>query len=115
MCEAIARTVVDHAGDRPVRSVTVRIGHLRQVVPETLTFSWEMVTRTTALDGSGLRVEHVPAVVACAACGAVTTLDAPILACGTCGTRAVTLRSGDEMLITSIELAPEAAVAEGAS
>jgi hydrogenase nickel incorporation protein HypA/HybF len=98
-----------------VRSVTVRIGHLRQVVPDTLTFSWEMVTRATALDGARMHVEHVPAVVACAACGAVTTLDAPILACGTCGTRAVTLRSGDEMLVTSIELGRAAAIAEEAT
>jgi hydrogenase nickel incorporation protein HypA/HybF len=115
MCEAIARTVADHAGGRPVRSVTVRIGHLRQVVPETLTFSWEMVTRATALDGARMHVEHVPAVVVCATCGAVTTLDAPILACGTCGTRAVTLRSGDEMLLTSIELGRAAALAEEAT
>ena len=47
-----------------MRSVTVRIAHLRQVVLETLTFSWEIVTRTTALEGALLRVEHVPAVVA---------------------------------------------------
>jgi hydrogenase nickel incorporation protein HypA/HybF len=115
ICDAIARTVADHAAGRPVRSVTVRIGHLRQVVPETLMFSWEMVTRTTVLDGARLRVEHVPAVVACAACGAVTTLDAPILACGTCCTRTVALRSGDEMLVTSIEVGRADAVAQAAS
>jgi hydrogenase nickel incorporation protein HypA/HybF len=115
MCEAIARTVADHAGDRQVRSVTVRIGFLRQVVPETLAFAWDMVTRTTPLDGSRLQVEHVPAVVGCAACGAVTRLDAPVLACGSCGTRAVTLRSGDELLIASLDVAPASAGADKAS
>jgi hydrogenase nickel incorporation protein HypA/HybF len=110
MCEAIARTVDVHAGGRPVQSVTVRIGHLRQVVPETLEFSWSMVTSTTALEGTELRVEHVPAVVTCEACGATTTLDAPVLACETCGASAVTLISGDELLIASLELAPERSV-----
>jgi hydrogenase nickel incorporation protein HypA/HybF len=110
MCEAIAQTVADHAGGRSVRSVTVRIGVLRQVVPETLTFCWDMVTRTTALDGAALRVEHVPAVVVCASCGASTTLDAPVLACGSCGDRDVRLRSGDELLVASLEIAQDAAV-----
>jgi hydrogenase nickel incorporation protein HypA/HybF len=107
MCEAIARAVDVHAGGRPVQSVTVRIGHLRQVVPETLEFSWSMVTSTTVLEGTELRVEHVPAVVTCDACGATTTLDAPVLACGDCGARAVTLISGDELLIASLQLASE--------
>jgi hydrogenase nickel incorporation protein HypA/HybF len=107
MCEAIARTAAAHAAGRAVRSVTVRIGHLRQAVPETLTFCWAMVTKTTALDGSELRVEHVPAVVTCAACGVATTLEAPILSCGSCGSREVRLRAGDEFLIASLELAPE--------
>jgi hydrogenase nickel incorporation protein HypA/HybF len=109
MCEAIARTVAAHARGRQVRSVTVRIGHLRQVVPETLTFSWTMVTNATLLEGSELRVDHIPAVVSCDACG-TTTLDAPVLACASCGTRAVTLRSGDEFLVASLDLAPEAMV-----
>jgi hydrogenase nickel incorporation protein HypA/HybF len=110
MCEAIARTVADRAAGRPVRSVTVRIGYLRQVVPETLTFCWDMVTRTTALDGVELNVEHVPAVVACDTCATLTTIEAPVLACGSCGDRSVSLRSGDELIVASLELAPGATV-----
>jgi hydrogenase nickel incorporation protein HypA/HybF len=108
MCQAIARTASAHAAGRSVRSVTVRIGHLRQVVPETLAFCWTMVTSTTTLDGSELRVEHVPAVVTCAACGIATTLEAPVLACATCGSHDVRLRAGDELLVASLQLAPEA-------
>ena len=54
MCDAIARTVVDRAAGRRVLSVSVRIGHLRQVVPDTMTFCWEMVTAGTELDGDGV-------------------------------------------------------------
>jgi hydrogenase nickel incorporation protein HypA/HybF len=110
MCEAIARTVADHAAGRTVRSVTVRIGYLRQVVPETLTFCWDIVTRTTELDGVELHVEHVPAVVACESWSTVTTLDVPVLACGSCGDRSVLLQSGDELLVASLDLAPGATV-----
>jgi len=84
VCEAIAGAVNRHAGGQPVTKVLVRIGHLRQVVPDALTFSWQMMTTGGELEGSVLEVESVPATVACKACGAETTLDMPIVACGAC-------------------------------
>ena len=49
VCEAIAETVRDRAKGRVPESVRVRIGYLRQVVPDSLVFSWEMVTAGTDL------------------------------------------------------------------
>jgi len=105
LCEAIAGAVTRHAGGRPVARVLVRIGHLRQVVPDALTFSWEMLSTGTDLEGSVLEVDSVPAVVSCSACGEETTLDLPILACGRCYSREVTLISGEEFAVVSLELA----------
>ena len=107
ICEAIARTVADRAAGRRVLAVTVRIGYLRQVVPEALAFAWEMLTATTELEGAALQIEYVPAVAACVACGARTTLDAPVLACATCVSRAVALQSGEELLLVSLETTGE--------
>jgi len=105
LSEAIADSVATRAASRPVTEARVRIGFLRQVVPEALTFAWAMVTDGTALDGCALVIEHVPAAVACRACGAHSVLTAPILMCGVCATTDVELRSGDEFLLVSIELA----------
>jgi hydrogenase nickel incorporation protein HypA/HybF len=105
MCEAIARTVSDRAAGRQVVRVTVQVGHLRQVVPDALVFSWEVLTTGTDLAGAALEVDHVPAVVACSGCGATTTLDAPVLACGTCHALDVELRSGEELTLISFEVA----------
>jgi hydrogenase nickel incorporation protein HypA/HybF len=108
MCEAIARRVIERAAGRPVSRVTVRVGYLRQVVPEAMQFSWQMVTATTRLDGAALEIEHVPATVACRACGATTTLELPVLMCASCGRVDVELRSGDELLLVSFDTsAPE--------
>jgi len=104
LCEAIAGAVSRHAGGRPVERVTVRIGHLRQVVPDALTFSWQMLSTGTDLEGSVLEIESVPAVVSCPACGEETTLDMPIMACGRCYSRDVTLVSGEEFAVVSLEL-----------
>ena len=105
LCEAIAGAVNRHAGGQPVTSVLVRIGHLRQVVPDALRFSWEMITTGSDLEGCVLEIESVPATVACRACGKTTTLDMPIVGCGECFSRDVELLTGEEFAVVSLELA----------
>jgi hydrogenase nickel incorporation protein HypA/HybF len=105
ICEAILGHVSAKVGDRPVEGVHVRIGYLRQVVPESLLFSWEMLTEASGRAGLELTVEHVPAVVHCRACGADTTLDLPALVCATCEGHDVDLRSGGELEVAWIEVA----------
>jgi hydrogenase nickel incorporation protein HypA/HybF len=104
LCQAIATTVDRHADGRPVTRVRVRIGHLRQVVPESLRFSWTLLTDGSALDGAELLVEHVPAVARCESCGARTTLELPVLVCATCFGHDVSLESGEELMIDSIDV-----------
>jgi len=104
ICSAIASTAEKHADGRTVSQVKVRIGHLRQVVPDALQFSWEVVSSTTDLKDAELVIEQVPAVVECLECGARTTLDVPILACGACEAFDVKLLSGEELLVVSIDL-----------
>ncbi len=104
ICTAIAHTAAKHAEGRPVTQVTVQIGHLRQVVPDALRFSWEVVSSSTGLEDAALVIEHVPAVVECSDCGARTTLDEPVLACGSCGAFDVSLLSGEELTVVSIDL-----------
>lgn len=104
LCGAIAQKVAAHAEGRPVTRVEVRIGHLRQVVPDALTFSWELSVAGTDLDGCDLAVEHVPATVRCGACGAVTTLDTPVMACRSCGGVDVSVVTGDELSVVSLDV-----------
>lgn len=107
LAQAIVDTALRHADGRRVDRVDVRIGYFRQVVPDSLTFSWELLTDGTGLAGCELAIEQVPAVVACAACGKRTTLDAPILLCRSCDSSDVELLSGEEFLIASIDRARE--------
>jgi hydrogenase nickel incorporation protein HypA/HybF len=105
LCDAILGTTMKHARGRPVAQVTVRVGHLRQVVPDALRFGWQVLTESTDLKGCELVIEQIPATVECRECRAVSTLDMPILACATCGSFEVALLSGEEFLIVSMELA----------
>ena len=66
---AIVDTAVRHADGRRVTQVDVRIGALRQVVPESLAFYFEIVSRDTACAGAGLELELIDAMMRCEACG----------------------------------------------
>jgi len=107
LCQAILEHVESRAGGRPVRRVDVRIGHLRQVVPDSLQFSWEMLTESTELAGCELVIEHVAAVVRCRECATETTLGWPVLACAACEGHDVELLRGEELQIASLDVAEE--------
>ena len=105
LCEAIAHKVRAHAAGRPVRAVMVRIGYFRQVVPDAMLFSWDVLTSATELEGCALELEHVPAVVMCRDCGTETTLETPALVCRACEGHNVDLTTGDEFLVVALEIA----------
>jgi hydrogenase nickel incorporation protein HypA/HybF len=107
LCQAIVDRVEERAQERRVIRVMVQIGHLRQVVPDSLLFSWQLLTEGTALDGAVLEIDHVAAVVTCNGCRAPTTLDLPVLVCGQCGSHDVELVSGEEFAIVEFEVGAE--------
>jgi hydrogenase nickel incorporation protein HypA/HybF len=104
LCQAIARIATEHSGGQHVSCVHVRIGYLRQVVPDSLQFCWGIVAGAGPLEACVLDIEQVPAVVTCNACGARSTLDGPILVCGSCASTDTVLLSGDEFLVLSIDV-----------
>jgi hydrogenase nickel incorporation protein HypA/HybF len=104
LCQAIVDTARRHGGERPLRRVHVRIGYLRQVVPASLQFSWEVITDGTDLAGCELSIEHVPAAVECRSCGATTELDRPLLLCPRCESDEVAVVRGEELQIAAIDV-----------
>jgi hydrogenase nickel incorporation protein HypA/HybF len=105
LCGAIADIAIGKAGDRTVEVIHLRIGQLRQVVPDTLVFCWEMVTAETSLAGSVLAVERVPADLHCTSCGSTGQLGESIaLACQSCGSLSVEIVAGEEFDVTALDL-----------
>ncbi|QWT23104.1 hydrogenase maturation nickel metallochaperone HypA [Subtercola sp. PAMC28395] len=105
LCRSIYGIAERAAAGRAVTQILLDVGQLRQVVPETLVYCWGVVTEESALEGSQLRVTSIPAVIACADCGANTTLQGvPMLLCGRCGGGSVSVTSGEEFLVRSIDV-----------
>ena len=108
---AVLNTVVKHAGERPVNLVSLRVGRLRQVVPDTLEFYFEFVARGTVCEGARLEQEIVEASLRCEACEREWEIEIPAFRCPTCGGARVTIASGDEFEVESIEVEEAACIA----
>lgn len=110
ICSSIVGIAARHAAGRPVSVINVRVGQLRQIVPDTLVYCWSLVSEGTPLAGSRIEVESVPARIRCRGCGRTADIgDVPSFACGGCGSADVQIVAGEEFLITSLELAQEEA------
>ena len=68
LSSAIIDTVLRHAEGRPVSVVEMRIGRLRQVVPDSLSFYFEIVSRDTLAEGAELQLELIDALMRCGSC-----------------------------------------------
>lgn len=65
---AIIDTAIKHARGNRVTAIDVRLGRLRQVVPDSLSFYFDIVSRDTPCEGAELRIEHVDSSLRCPAC-----------------------------------------------
>jgi hydrogenase nickel incorporation protein HypA/HybF len=109
----IVNTVVKHAEGRPVSLVSLRIGALRQVVPDTLEFYFGFVSKGTVCEGARLEQELIPAVLRCGSCGREWEIDVPIFMCPDCGTAGrVEVASGEEFEVESIEVEETECIAQ---
>ncbi|MGN6380648.1 MAG: hydrogenase maturation nickel metallochaperone HypA [Gaiellales bacterium] len=111
IAEALVDVVCEHAAGRRVERVEVRVGHLRQVVPEALEFAFELVARETVAEGAELAIERVPVRIACNACGAESELDWFPLACTRCAGMDVEVIAGQELTVEALEVAGKGSVA----
>lgn len=109
---AVCDTAVRHAAGRPVTTVRLRVGALRQVVPESLSFYWGIVARDTVCEGSVLEQELVPARLCCSDCDTLWAVEGmPAFRCPACGGASVTVETGNELEVESIEVEEPACTA----
>jgi hydrogenase nickel incorporation protein HypA/HybF len=109
---AVLNTVVKHAGERRVSLVSLRVGRLRQVVPDTLEFYFEFVARGTICEGARLEQEIVEAALRCNPCAREWGIEIPAFRCPTCGGADVEVASGNEFEVESIEIEEAACIAQ---
>jgi len=112
---SICQGIIDVAADAlpapmpRVSSVSVKIGRLTDVVPDSLRYYFELLSPGTPLAGATLVIEEIPIRGHCADCAADFDIDALVFTCPACGSGFVDLLSGRELQVVSVDTAEEAA------
>lgn len=104
LADAIVTIAAENARDRRVARVELEVGALRQVVPDALTFAFELCAAGTPAEGAELAIDEVPARVACRACGEETQVVAFPFACARCGSLDVEVKDGQQFQVVALEL-----------
>lgn len=101
--EAVAR----QEGALQVVQVRVGIGPLSGVEPQLLQQAFQLARAGSIAATASLLIDRLPVRVSCRECGQETEAEVANLVCGNCGDWHTRLVSGDEMLLTQVELVRE--------
>jgi hydrogenase nickel incorporation protein HypA/HybF len=115
VCQALIGQVEGIAREHRATGVTLirlQIGPLAGVEPQLLEQAYPLASAGTTAAGAQLVIERLPIKVRCRQCGAETPAEANRLLCGSCGDWHTTVISGDEMILTSVELVTENEIQE---
>jgi len=102
-CEGVLDAVERRAAGRPVARVGVRVGALHRVEPGAFEQSFQLVAAGGVADGATTEVVTIPARASCRSCGADFQAADAAPACSTCGSPAVDVAGGDEVVLEWVE------------
>jgi hydrogenase nickel incorporation protein HypA/HybF len=103
LTQSLVEAVCEHAAGRRVHSVRLEVGALCAVVPDAMTFCFELATEGTVAEGALLDVDILPGAARCRSCDAHFELTDPILLCP-CGSADVEVLAGRDLRILSMEV-----------
>ncbi len=104
LTRSIVSACVEHAKERRVRAVHLRVGLLSGVEPHALSFCFELCARGTVVEGAELVIEPVMGRGHCQGCDQRVDLDSPIGICPCERRERVTLVAGDELVLDAMEV-----------
>ena len=91
-----------YAGKK-VTSIRLRVGVLRAIEPENLSFLFGHLARGTPAEGARLEIEEEPIRVECSACG-VSEVRSFTCECPRCKASGVSVTGGDSLSILSLDI-----------
>lgn len=105
--QSICTIVVEEAERlhaKKILKIRIKQGEYRDYIPEVIQEYFNLVSEGTLAEGAELVVDTVPAVLRCGDCAAESRGEHYRMRCPHCGSRNVTLLSGREFYIDSMEV-----------
>ena len=108
---SIAMSVMDILRDEmarhnaaTLRSVRLNIGRMSAIVPESLSFCFNVITEGTDMEGAQLIMDIIPLVGYCAPCDREFEIEDYAFSCPSCGNKKIDTLSGQDLSIVEIEV-----------
>jgi len=102
--DIVKASIPNDMKDQPVKSVNLSIGKFSAVIPDSLRFCFQIAVKDTVIENEELHITEQPVVIQCKACQKNQVLTEPIFICNFCKSSDVTMISGNELDIVSIEM-----------
>ncbi|MBC7320269.1 hydrogenase maturation nickel metallochaperone HypA [bacterium] len=104
--EEIINTVIEVSKGRKVKTIEIVIGDLSSFIDESIRFYFELLTKSTSLEGASLLFKRVPVKLRCYNCQKEFNPDETFL-CPYCNSLGGDIIEGKEFYIESIEVEDE--------
>ena len=111
---AIAQSILEHIENavQPneipyVTKIVVRIGSLTDVVPDALSFNFDVIKMDTPLAKAELVIEEQAVTAHCLTCGCDFKVEAYFFVCPKCSSGQVEVTAGEELDIVYVEIEDE--------
>ena len=95
------------AGWSRVRHIVLKLGGLRKVNLELMTFIFDVISKGTQTEGANFSIMYLPVIFRCRSCGRDAPSETTEFACPLCGSRDVELLCGLELALELIEVEKE--------
>lgn len=99
VCESVA----PHERSR-IRTITVDVGEMSGVVPDSLAFCFQAVSDELRLPPNALRIRRIDFRCFCRSCRREFTSDLGLVVCPDCGGTETEVRSGRELRVATIDI-----------
>lgn len=108
---SIAQSVIDIVEEemqknnaKVLRSVRLNIGQMSAIVPDSLSFCFEIIIKDTPLDGARLIMDLIPLMGYCHACEEEFEIEDYVFSCPKCGDTKIETTAGQDLSIVEIEV-----------
>jgi hydrogenase nickel incorporation protein HypA/HybF len=87
-----------------VNEVNIIVGEFSSVSVEALEFAMEAAKKGSVFENARINIKSIKTILSCSDCKLETAMEDFVFRCGSCGSGAVTIISGDRMYVESIDI-----------
>ncbi|KFF41024.1 MAG: hydrogenase maturation nickel metallochaperone HypA [Candidatus Atelocyanobacterium thalassa] len=100
----IVAIILEEANGKKVKRVTLEIGKLSAIIPDSIHFCFDICCKETLLEGAVLEIIEIQGIGKCLKCKTENKLSQPYGKCNHCGSFELEIIQGQELKIKEMEL-----------